>query len=99
MYKIIISQKAKADIRDYTLYLRRISQNAVIAKNWSQQLYALIKKLDEMPMRYAVIPESEKAVRELRHFIYHSHRVVYGVDEQQKTVTIYRVYHGARQPL
>jgi mRNA-degrading endonuclease RelE of RelBE toxin-antitoxin system len=31
--------------------------------------------------------------------MYHSHRVIYAVYEEEEVVMIHRVYHGARKPL
>lgn len=69
------------------------------ARRWLDGLYAAIKGLDESPARHSVVPEAEELGFPYRSFVYHSHRVVYAVDEAGRRVTVHRIYHGARRPL
>ena len=51
------------------------------------------------PKRFPVIAEAEEIGFPYRSFMYHSHRVIYAVHEEEEIVIIHRVYHGARRPL
>jgi hypothetical protein len=46
-----------------------------------------------------VIPEHEEFPKEIRHLIYFSHRIIFGIERENKRVVIYRIYHGSRQAL
>ena len=97
-YKVEISLLARQDIFETTEYIREQS-GIPRATRWKNGLISTIKELREMPLRYAVAEESADLRIELRELNYHSHRVIYLVLEDSKTVRVLRVYHSARIPL
>lgn len=44
-------------------------------------------------------PEADEFETEIRHLIYFSHRIIFGVEQARKGVTVFRIYHGARRKL
>jgi len=62
-------------------------------------VWETVGRLEELPFRFAIIPEVKSAGVPCRSCFYHSHRIIYRVDESSKTIYILRVYHSAREPL
>lgn len=96
-FKVQIVGAAEQDIAEATAFI--YDDSPAIADKWLSGLLSAILALSEMPLRFALIPESKELKRPLRGFPYHSHRVVYEVDETTQSVLILRVYHSARAPL
>ena len=53
----------------------------------------------EMPAKFAVIPEAEVLGKPYRSALRYSHRLIHRIDEEASTVYVVRLYHGARKPL
>ena len=98
-YKIVVQDSAIADALEYAAYILQESQSPEAAKRWLDDLEALINGLEKMPKRYGAIPEQGAFKLSLRQVNYHSHRVVYHVDDQTQTVHVLRVYPGSRRSL
>ena len=80
-------------------FIRDVRKEPEAAERWFRSLVKAIHSLEDLPERCPVIPEQEEFSFEIRHLIYLSHRIVFRVEQQQKRVVIYRVYHGSRQGL
>ncbi len=98
VYKVRITNIAKQDARDYAEYIRD-NRAFESATRWLNELEVAIASLNELPERFAKIPESSELRGEFRQFIHYSHRVIYRVEDESKTVFILRIYHGARKCL
>jgi plasmid stabilization system protein ParE len=81
-----------------TQYIAQTLKSA--AARWQAGLWEKIfSLLPNMPEKFGFISEADELRFPLRSFNYHSHRVVYRVDDASSTVFVVRVYHGARQDL
>jgi plasmid stabilization system protein ParE len=98
-YSIQITLPARRDARAYAAFLRDAQHSPDAAARWLNGLYAAIQTLAGAPHRFAVIPEAAELGFPYRAFVYHSHRVIYAVDDAAERVTVHRVYHGARNAL
>lgn len=96
-FKVIVLQRAEADAEEYVQFIAANSRQA--AGDWLQGLELEISGLAEMPQRYATIPEQGRFRHLYRHLHYHSHRVIFFVDELAQTVVVARIYHSARERL
>ncbi|RYG68464.1 type II toxin-antitoxin system RelE/ParE family toxin [bacterium] len=96
-FQIRVAQRASQDVREALAYIRRGS--ALAANNWFRELVQLQKSLEELPERYACIPETKQLSHEYRSVTHYSHRIIYRVDPENQIVYIVRVYHAARRPL
>ena len=99
LYKVTISPVALADAADYVAYIRDQNLEPVAAARWYDGLTDAILSLDTTPRRCPVVPEQNSFKIELRHYIYHSHRIINHIDEEARVVHVLRVYHGARNVL
>ena len=98
-YRVQIARTAFMDASEYAAFIRDEHQSPEAAYRWLDGLYTAIAKLDETPNRFPVIPEANELGFPYRSFMYHSHRIVYAVHDEEQRVMIHRIYHGARRPL
>ena len=98
-FRIEITDLALRDAEDYVEFLREVRRAPEAAARWFRGLVRAIYSLEESPERCPLIPESDEFSFEIRHLIFHSHRIVYRVFPEPQVVVIYRVYHGSRQAL
>jgi len=96
-YTVEITDTALADAENYILFLQNERREPDYADRWWNGLVDAVLSLEAMPRRCPLIPEQKYFEEELRHLIYHSHRIIFTISEN--TVTILRVYHGAQRPL
>jgi plasmid stabilization system protein ParE len=96
-YKIQITTTAKNDAREYAAFIRKIRHAPKAARKWLDGLFTEISELTEHPYRFEVIPEAEELGFAYRGFIYHSHRVIYAVHEQEHRVVVHRIWHGSKE--
>lgn len=96
-FKVQLSEAARTDMKQTTALISKRAPAS--ADKWFDGLIDALKSLTEMPLRFALMPEANELKRPLRSFPYHSHRVIYQVDEPAQVVSILRVYHSARAPL
>jgi toxin ParE1/3/4 len=98
-YQVDISDAALLDAEEYVQFLRQKKGAPEAAERWFRGLVSAIYSLEELPLRCPAVPESIEFPFQLRHLIYHSHRIIFRLDRAGKTVTIARIYHGSRQRL
>lgn len=95
-FRVRLSTLAQDDLSEAESYI--LSQSGTrAAARWVDGLINLIDSLQEMPLRFGSAPESEVHGAELRQAIYHSHRILFRVHENE--VRILRIYHSRRDEL
>lgn len=97
VFEIEITATALAEAEDYVLFIREKRRDPLGAERWWNGLLEAIYSLERLPRRCSVIPERDSFDGELRQLIYFSHRIIFSV--AKRTVTVVRIYHGARYPL
>ena len=96
-YRVITLPQAEHDALEYAAQIAKDSP--ATAGKWLVGLEQAVAALSEMPGGFVIIPETGRFRRTYRQFHYHSHRVVFFVDEGDQAVVVARVYHGARDHL
>ncbi|MCW3061718.1 MAG: plasmid stabilization system protein [Capsulimonas sp.] len=96
-FRVEITDPAGDDIADAITFISRDSVEA--AAKWFAGLQTLIFSLKESPGRFAVVPEAIELQTPYRSALYHSHRIVFRIDDANRIVYVVRLYHGARQSL
>jgi len=96
-HKVRVSLEAKQDAREYALWMKKERNAASPAKKWLAGLRKRVRELASRARAFDEIPELVPNERSIREFLYHSHRVIFEIDEQTHTVNILRIYHSARQ--
>ncbi len=97
-YRVELTLRAERDLED--LYQQIRGAESPAAGRWYNALEKAIRTLERFPRRCPVAPEATKAKRQLRHLLYgrkaHVYRVLYEIDEPNKTVHVLTIRHGAR---
>ncbi len=94
-YRVLRTEEADADLRSYALRIATDSPDA--ADRWLAGLGELFVGLRSMPQRYGIARERLHQGVTLRQVVYHSHRVLFTIDEQHDVVLVHRVLHSARR--
>jgi len=95
-YKLLLTEPELEDAQEYAAYIQEQNQSSQAANRCLDGLVEAVAVLRDSPLGFALIPESEELGSPYRDLVYYSHRVIDGVDEEQRVVTVYRIYHGAR---
>jgi len=98
-YSVRLLQPAEEDALEYASYIQLKEKSNEAAERWLNGLYNQLQGLSELPRRFPVIYEAADLGKEYRSLIYHSHRIIYEVNDSTGTVFVHRVYHGAKQRL
>ena len=98
-YRVRITDAALADARDYVRFVRDVKKEPAAAERWYRGLLEAVFLLEQLPSRCPLIPEATHFPAELRHLIFHSHRIIFLSDPAETTVDILRIYHGSRRRL
>lgn len=96
-YVVNVTDEVIADIRDAFHYIhQRSPQNAI---TWLQGLYDAIDSLETMPDRCPVIREQQAFDEELRNLVFHSHRIIFTINDADSVVEVHAFRHAARDDL
>ena len=93
-YRVEVLPRAGRDLR--RIYRRIQADYSQQAKDWFNNLEALIRSLDEQPSRGAATPERPKLRQVLHGHKPHVYRVIYTIDEQAQLVSVLHIRHGAQ---
>lgn len=69
------------------------------ADKWFDGLVQVIESLRTMPQRCSRARESETLGVELRQYIYHSHRIIFRIEERTRTLRVLHIRHASRRAL
>lgn len=100
-YRVEFTERATRDLE--ALYLEKEAAEGQAASRWFDGLEVAVGALRDFPHRCPAAPEGRKMRRQLRHLLYgkkpHVYRVIYEVEDGQKTVLVLHIRHGARRKL
>lgn len=96
-YRIKTTEFADTDIDQAVAHILLDSPSDAL--QWLEGIRTKMLTLRQMPQRCPLAPESQKIGRTLRVLLYHSHRIIFDVDEEQGIVRILRVWHSARRAI
>lgn len=102
-FHVRLSKSARQDADDAYTWMKEHHSEAQ-AIRWFNGLVDAVNSLEEMPLRCPAAPEGAELGMELRHLLYGkrsaAYRLVYAVvsgsGNEEGTVHIYRIWHGAR---
>jgi toxin ParE1/3/4 len=93
-YLVELTERAARDLG--RLHRRIDAENSRRARDWINELEALVFSLDQSPGRGAACPE-DKALRQLRFGRRRDvYRIIYAIDEERRIVTVLHIRHSAR---
>lgn len=92
-YKVIITDKAKQDLREISLWIADQAKDINVAKKFVSELYDKCKKLDTFPDGGA-LPKDRVLLSAGYRFIRHKNYLIfYLVDETDKVVQIMAIFN------
>lgn len=91
-FKIVWSPTARLDLRDIVSFIAE--DDPGIAERFGQKIIDYAERASRFPKAGRTVPEFRDD--KLREFIFHSYRVIYRVNEENKIIEIARVWHAAR---
>ena len=91
-YQVVLSRSARADIQDIVRYISIDDPNR--AFRFGTLLIHQARSLSAFPLRGRVVPEfGSESIREL---IVKSYRIVYRLNQQNRSIEIIRFWHANR---
>lgn len=91
-YRIVWSEAALADLRDLVRYIARDDRK--VAKRFGDSIVNKVESLQVLPRIGRMLPEYRED--HLRELIFSPYRIVYEIDDDTMTLSILRIWHGAR---
>lgn len=91
-FKIVWSKTAVADLRDLVRYIAE--DDRVVAERFGRLIISKMEAAMKFPRMGRMVPEFRED--RLREIIVAPCRVVYEIDDELLTLTVLRVWHGAR---
>ena len=95
-YTVLITDAATADLAESLAYLQE--RSPLNAERWIRAIYREIHDLESFA-GYGRARESDFLGIELRQKVFKSHRIIFSLDEGQKTVTVHHVRHASRRAI
>lgn len=93
-YEIQFSIKAKEDLHEIISYIKDELLESTIALKYAQTIRREVKKLEQLPERFAIIGIDSKKCENIRKLIVKNYVIFYRVFEAEKTVQILRILYG-----
>lgn len=93
-YRVVLSQKGKAEIRAIVQYIAVNLHEPDAARRTQRRFKELVASLKSMPNRYALVPDGYLASVGFRMTSVGNYLVFYMVDQEAKVVNISRVLYG-----
>ena len=93
MYKVVYLPKARQQLEDAVLYIAVDLCAPEAAEALADEMDAAVRKLEEMPYRFPIYHSLYAMKREIRFFPIKNYHVFYVVEEENKTVEIWRILH------
>lgn len=91
-FKVFLSDEALSDLERIVAYIA--PHNAVAAERMGNRLLDAALSVSTSPERGRMVPEFRRP--ELREIIFRSYRILYRINDSDKSVEIVRFWHGAR---
>jgi plasmid stabilization system protein ParE len=96
-YSVQITADVESSIRGAFHYIHeRSPQNAA---QWLLGLYRAIDTLETMPSRCSLIREQEAFEEEVRELLYHSHRIIFTIDEPLAEIRVHAFRHTSQDDM
>lgn len=93
MYKVVYLPTARRQLEDAVMYIAVDLNAPEAAMALADEVDENIQKLREMPYRFPIYHTLYAMKREIRFFPVKNYHIYYVVDENTKTVEIWRILH------
>jgi plasmid stabilization system protein ParE len=96
-YQVLFSPEAREEALIAAEYIRVYSP--VSAARWYEGLERVIEALSSFPKRCPLAPEEVFLGQDLRHYVYRSHRIIFRIEEDSRTVRILHIHHARQRTI
>jgi len=100
-YRVELANRAVRDLE--LLYLEKNAAESQAAARWYNLLEEAVSSLGALPHRCTVAPEGRRLRRKIWHLLFgrkpNTYRVIYEIDERQRTVWVLTIRHAARRKI
>ena len=98
-FRVVVLPRAQQDIADTRHFIANVHGQPLVAERRVDGIEAAIQSLTERPLRGKAAPERAfwAGDAELRHLLFHHHRILYAVSGD--TVCVVHVRRGCRRGL
>lgn len=93
MYKVVYLPTARQQLENAVMYIAVDLFSPDTAANFADEVDAAVHKLQEMPYRFPIYHTLYAMKHEIRFFPIKNYNVYYVIDENTKTVEIWRILH------
>ena len=97
-YRVEVTESAFEVIQRHARYIAVDCQSPLNAQKWLQKGFDEIEKLEHMPARHNLAPESDFKTYEVRRAIVGNHFILFTVDEALFKVWVIGFRHGSQLP-
>lgn len=95
-YKIVIERTAENDLSDILSYISNTLHEPIIAKKLYSEIKEKFLNLKSMPHRHKIVNEEPYRSVGIRMLLIENYIAFYIVDEENKTVHIFRILYNRR---
>ncbi len=95
-YKIVIERTAENDLNDILSYISNTLHEPTIAKKLYNEIKEKFSNLKNMPHRHKIVNEEPYRSIGVRMLLIENYIAFYVVDEERKTVHIFRILYNRR---
>ena len=93
MYKVVYLPTARRQLEDVVMYIAVDLYAPDSAMNFADEVDEAVQKLKEMPYRFPLYHTLYAMKHEIRFFPVKNYNVYYVINEETKTVEIWRILH------
>ena len=95
-HKIVIERTAENDLNDILSYISNTLHEPTIAKKLYNEIKENFSNLESMPHRHKIVNEEPYRSIGVRMLLIENYIAFYVVDEERKTVHIFRILYNRR---
>lgn len=97
IYSVVFDSEAQTEALEAADYIARDAPDR--AATWFTGLKRAVESLTKLPARCPLARESKSLGQDLHQLIYHSHRIIFRIEEDSRIVRILHVRHAAQRTL
>ena len=94
-YEVLLSIKAKEDLKNIVFYIRNNLKEPSIAKKYAKVIKEEIISLSYFPQRNTIIDEEAIKNLKMRKIVVKNYIIFYRINEENNIVSIERILYGA----
>ena len=95
MYKRVVTEHAHKDLRNIIAYIKNQLCAPQAAKDFTDAVHNCYTRLSRNPLMFSLCNDEPLAKKGYRKALIKNYVLIFRVNEENKVVTIYRLFYGA----